>query len=181
MRIISGTHKGKKIQAPKNLPVRPTTDMAKESLFNILNNFYYLDDISALDLFSGTGNISFELASRGAKNITAIEQDKACIRFISTTAKNLGYEHLQVIKADVFKFTERPSSSYDIVFADPPYELEQEQYNTLIENLFANKYLTERGTLIVEHNRFIHFSEHPKLSETRSYGSVNFSFFEQSK
>ena len=120
MRIVSGTHKSKRITAPKNLPVRPTTDMAKESLFNILNNDYYFDEIRVLDLFSGTGNISYEFASRGTEQILSVDVNLNCIRFIQKTAEDLGFNAISTIKADVFEFLEKYRHEHDVIFADAP-------------------------------------------------------------
>ena len=124
MRIVSGTHKSKRIYAPKNLPVRPTTDMAKESLFNILNNDYYFDEIRVLDLFSGTGNISYEFASRGTQQILSVDQNLNCIRFIQKTAEELGFKAITTLKADVFEFVTKHKQEYDVIFADAPYDIE---------------------------------------------------------
>ena len=123
MRIISGKHKSRRLTAPKNLPVRPTTDMAKESLFNILNNTYYFDSISVIDLFSGTGNISYEFASRGTKTIYAIDAHFGCIKYISNTAKELDLP-IHTFKSDVYKFLEKTALQTDVIFADPPYYFE---------------------------------------------------------
>ena len=120
MRIISGKHKGRRITAPKNLPVRPTTDMSKESLFNILNNHFNFNGLKVLDLFSGTGNISYEFASRGAGPITSVDGDMGCVNFIKKTATELDLD-ISAIKSDVFSFLERNKTTYDIIFADPPY------------------------------------------------------------
>ena len=130
MRIISGTYKGRKIIAPAKLPVRPTTDMAKEALFNILNNQYYFDDISVLDLFSGTGNISYEFASRGTEDITAVDDHYACIKFINDTAE-LFEMPIKTIKSDVFKFLENFGQQYSIIFADPPYDFEVDLFSKM--------------------------------------------------
>ena len=127
MRIISGQYKGKRLQAPKKLPVRPTTDMAKEALFNILNNEYTFSRISVLDLFAGTGNISYEFASRGTQQITAIDAHYACVSFIKSTAKTLDF-NIETIKSDVFSYLEKVKRSTDIIFADPPYDFEKEQF-----------------------------------------------------
>ena len=125
MRIISGLYKSRKILAPKNLPVRPTTDMAKESLFNILNNTFYFDDVSVLDLFAGTGNISYEFASRGTEQITCVDQDFGCIKFINKTAEQFDMP-INTIKSDVFKFLEKSTLQSNIIFADPPYNFDEE-------------------------------------------------------
>ncbi|HEY9221643.1 MAG TPA: RsmD family RNA methyltransferase [Lutibacter sp.] len=177
MRIISGIHKSKRIQAPKNLPVRPTTDMAKEALFNILNNLYYFNDISVLDLFSGTGNISYEFGSRGTENITAVDVHSGCIQFINATAKALDLS-ITAIKSDVFKFLEKANTKYDIIFADAPYEFELELFEKIVALIFENKLLTEEGILVVEHSKKTDFKNHKYLSYQKKYGGNMFSFFE---
>jgi 16S rRNA (guanine(966)-N(2))-methyltransferase RsmD len=176
MRIISGSHKGKRIIAPKNLPVRPTTDMAKEGLFNILNNRYHFDEVKVLDLFSGTGNISYEFASRGSEHILSIDKNFNCIRFIQNTASTLNFERINTIQADVFVFLQRHQSCYDIIFVDPPYNLDD--LNKIIELVFNKKLLLERGVLIIEHPKEKDFSHLKNFIEQRRYGNVNFSFFE---
>ena len=134
MRIISGKHKSRRLKAPKNLPVRPTTDMAKESLFNILNNTYYFDSISVIDLFSGTGNISYEFGSRGTETIYAIDAHFGCIKYINETAKTLDLP-INTFKSDVYKFLEKTSIQADVIFADPPYDFEEEQFLKIVKNL----------------------------------------------
>lgn len=177
MRIISGRYKGKRLTAPKKLPVRPTTDMAKEALFNILNNRYYFDDIAVLDLFSGTGNISFEFASRGAKTITAVDGNSGCIQYIAKTAKELAFD-INVLKSDAFRFLERTKGGYDVIFADPPYNFEIAQFSKISEPIFLNDLLSEDGLLIIEHSEQTNLSELPHFTEKRKYGSSMFSFFE---
>ena len=135
MRIISGKLKGKRILAPKHLPVRPTTDMAKESLFNILNNQYYFDAITVMDLFSGTGNIAYEFASRGTQKVYAIDGNMGCVKFIHRTAKALELP-IQPYKSDVFKFLEKTTITSDIIFADPPYDLKTSDFLTLVHLTF---------------------------------------------
>ena len=138
MRIISGLYKSRKIVAPKSLPVRPTTDMAKEGLFNILNNHFYFDEISVLDLFAGTGNISYEFASRGTTNIICVDQDFGCIKFINQTAEAFKMP-IHTIKSDVFKYLEKATVKSDIIFADPPYGFEDEQFYQISELVLKNK------------------------------------------
>ncbi len=180
MRIISGKHKSKRLTAPKNLPVRPTTDMAKESLFNILNNRYYFQDIRVLDLFSGTGNISYEFASRGTNDITSVEQNFHCIKFIKKTLSELEFEkEINPFKSDVFKFLEKCHSQYDFIFADPPYDFSEEQFLMIPNLIFQNKLLFEDGLLALEHASHMNLSEHPNFVEKKKYGSVCFSFFEK--
>ena len=176
MRIISGLYKSRKIVAPKNLPVRPTTDMAKESLFNILNNNYYFDNIAVLDLFAGTGNISYEFASRGTEQITCVDQDFGCIKFINKTAETFNMP-LQTIKSDVFKFLEKTTLQVNIIFADPPYSFSDEQFAKIPELIFQNNLLLEDGVLIVEHSKHSNLSELNHYSYSKSYGGNMFSFF----
>lgn len=177
MRIISGLYKSRKIVAPKNLPVRPTTDMAKESLFNILNNLFYFDEISVLDLFSGTGNISYEFASRGCEQITCVDQDFGCIKFINQTADAFKMP-IQTIKSDVFKFLEKTALQTNVVFADPPYSFSDEQFAKIAELIFQNNLLLEDGLLIIEHSKQTNLSALKNFSYSKSYGGNMFSFFE---
>ena len=177
MRIISGLYKSRKIVAPKNLPVRPTTDMAKEGLFNVLNNLYYFDDISVLDLFAGTGNISYEFASRGTTNIICVDQDFGCIKFINQTAETFNMP-IQTIKSDVFKYLEKANIQTNIIFADPPYGFEDEQFFLIPELVFKNNLLLEEGLLIIEHSKHTNMSNQDYFSYSKNYGSNVFSFFE---
>lgn len=177
MRIISGKLKGKRIVAPKNLPVRPTTDMAKESLFNILNNHYYFEGISVIDLFSGTGNIAYEFASRGTQNIYAIDGHFNCVRFIHKTAQELDLP-IHAYKSDVFKFLDKTNLQSDIIFADPPYNWEASEFLKMADKVFEKNLLTEDGMLIIEHSKHTDLSEHPQFSFSKKYGGNVFSFFE---
>lgn len=177
MRIISGEHKGRKIIAPKKLPVRPTTDMAKESLFNILNNLYYFDELSVLDLFAGTGNISYEFASRGTENIISVDKDYGCSKFITETAEMLNMP-IQVIKGDVFKYLESTNQKHTIIFADPPYNFDLEQFSKIPELVFENELLENNGVLIVEHSKHTDLTDLNNYSYSKSYGGNVFSFFE---
>ncbi len=176
MRIISGTYKGRKIVAPAKLPVRPTTDMAKEALFNILNNQYYFDDISVLDLFSGTGNISYEFASRGTEDITAVDDNYGCIKFINSTAENFEMP-IKTIKSDVFKFLENFAQQFNIIFADPPYDFDVEIFSKIPELVFKNNLLEEEGLLIIEHSKHTDLSHLEHYSHSKKYGGNMFSFF----
>lgn len=175
MRIISGTYKGRSIKPPKNLPVRPTTDQAKESLFNILNNLIDFSDVRVLDLFSGTGSISYEFYSRGSEDITCVEQNFRCASFIKQTVEQLKMSGIKVVQANVFSYLIN-SSKYDIIFADPPYDIGR--YEELITSIIQNNLLTEDGILIVEHPREISISHFPGFTQVRNYGKVHFSFFE---
>lgn len=177
MRIISGKYKGRRITAPKKLPVRPTTDMAKESLFNILNNHYYFDEISVLDLFSGTGNISYEFASRGTEQLLAVDQDFGCIRFINETAESFDMP-IKTIKSDVFKFLEKSKQKHTIIFADPPYNFSVEEFSKIPNLVFTNNLLEDEGLLIVEHSKHTILSEIENYAYSKSYGGSVFSFFE---
>ncbi|MFD0836148.1 16S rRNA (guanine(966)-N(2))-methyltransferase RsmD [Mariniflexile aquimaris] len=177
MRIISGIYKSRKIVAPKNLPVRPTTDMAKESLFNILNNTYYFDELVVLDLFAGTGNISYEFASRGTEDILCVDQDFGCIKFINETANSFKMP-IQTIKSDVFKYLEKSTFKANIIFADPPYNFTEEAFSKIPELVFQNNLLLEDGLLIIEHSKHTDLSNLQNFSYTKSYGGNKFSFFE---
>jgi len=178
MRIISGKLKGRRLRAPKNLPVRPTTDMAKEGLFNILNNLYYFDSIAVFDLFAGTENISFEFASRGTKSIYAIDANYNCIKYITNTAKELELD-IQTYKTDVYKFLETTSLQSDIIFADPPYDFEVEKFLEIVDTVFDKNLLKEEGLLIVEHAKYTDLSQHKNHSYDKRYGGNVFSFFEK--
>ncbi|WP_346882461.1 16S rRNA (guanine(966)-N(2))-methyltransferase RsmD [uncultured Algibacter sp.] len=177
MRIISGLYKSRKITAPKTLPVRPTTDMAKESLFNIINNQYYFNDVSVIDLFAGTGNISYEFASRGTEQITCVDQDFGCVKFINKTAEAFKMP-IETIKSDVFKFLEKSPLKANIIFADPPYDFPIEQFSKIPELIFKNNMLLEDGLLIVEHSKHTDLSELDNFSYSKGYGGNMFSFFE---
>jgi 16S rRNA (guanine966-N2)-methyltransferase len=166
MRIISGTFKARRIQAPKKLPVRPTTDMAKEALFNILNHRYHFHDISVLDLFSGTGNISYEFASRGTESIVAVDQNFQCTKFITQTSEGFDMP-IQVIKAEVFGFLEKTKQSHTIIFADPPYELELDKFLKIVELVFQNELLETDGVLIIEHSKQTDLSSAPQFTEVK--------------
>ena len=178
MRIISGKHKGRRITAPKKLPSRPTTDMAKESLFNILNNHYYFENLSVIDLFSGTGNISYEFFSRGTNAITAVDQNKECIKFINKTNSELEGS-ISVFQMDVFKFLEKSNQKADVIFADPPYSFSEDQFLNIVDLVFKNELLLDDGTLIIEHSKHSSVSNHEKFSYAKKYGGSAFSFFEK--
>lgn len=175
MRIVSGKNKGRKIIAPKNLPVRPTTDMAKESLFNILNNHIQFDEIKVLDLFAGTGNITYEFLSRGCKAITSVDNNFKCVQFIKQTTQLLNYQNAKVIQSDFKAFLGRTPEKWDVIFADPPYQLSNlEEIPKLI---FSHDLINPNGILIVEHDKNSSFEDFPEIQESRMYGKVNFSFF----
>lgn len=174
MRIISGKLKGKKLIAPDNLPVRPTTDYAKESLFNILNNNFNFEELKILDCFSGTGNISYEFLSRGVKSVTGLDANINCIAYQKTIKQELGCDNFTPIKQDVFKALKSIPGPYDIIFCDPPYDLEN--ISEIPNLIFENKLLTTNGWLVVEHSKNTSFN-HKNYKETRKYGNVNFSIF----
>ena len=174
MRINSGIYKGRKLFPPRNLPVRPTTDKAKESLFNIINNEFYFEDLTVLDLFSGTGNISYEFASRGCGLIMAVDSDFRCIRFINETTALLNAP-IRPVRANAFTFMDKINIKFDIIFADPPYNLTR--ITEIPDMVFNNNLLNSEGLLVVEHSSETDFSKHPFYNETRVYSKVNFSFF----
>lgn len=176
MRIISGKYKGKRITAPKNLPVRPTTDMAKEALFNILNFQIDFNETILLDLFAGTGNISYEFASRGTTKITAVDQHFGCVKFINKTSKELE-ANIDTVKSDVFKYLEKIKTKSDIIFADPPYDLPLGYFQKIPYFVFENSLLSENGVLIIEHSKHTDLSDCTNFSESRKYGNSVFSFF----
>lgn len=176
MRIISGKYRGKTIIAPRNLPVRPTTDFAKEALFNMLNNRYFLEELNVLDLFAGTGNISYEFASRGAQSITAVDASHHCVRFIKKTADALAFETIDAVKADAKKYLDRAYGKWDVVFADPPYDIDF--HRELIDRVIGRNLLAEDGIFVLEHPKTLNLEDHPNCTDSRKYGNVHFSFFE---
>jgi len=178
MRIISGKYKSRRIIAPNKLPTRPTTDMAKEALFNILNNQYYFDEISVFDLFAGTGNISYEFGSRGTTSITAVDLDFGCIQFITKTANELDIS-ISSLKSDVFTFLEKTKLKADVIFADPPYDMALEDFQRIPEVVFKNKILENDGILVIEHSKQTDLSDLANFKEKRKYGGNVFSFFEK--
>ncbi len=174
MRIIGGQLKGLRIQAPGNLPVRPTTDLAKEALFNILYNQYDFDSIRVLDLFSGTGNISLEFASRMVPEIVSVDRNKGCILFLKSMMEKHRLDTIKTYQADVFKFLELETEPFDLIFADPPYDLPQ--LNQIPQKVFERNLVKPNGYLIVEHPSMKKI-DHPFFAEQRVYGSSSFSFF----
>lgn len=175
MRIISGSHKSRQIKAPKNLPVRPTTDMAKEALFNILVNHFDLEDVVVLDLFAGTGNITYEFASRGALGVTSIDTELRCIDFIRTTSKELGFDAVLAFRSDAFRYLQNTQNNYDIIFCDPPYDMEG--IESIPQIVFEKKLLREDGWLIIEHSKRQNLGNLAGFRESRHYGNVNFTIF----
>jgi len=177
VRIISGKNRGRKINVPKNLHIRPTTDFAKESLFNIINNNFNYNTLDVLDLFSGTGCISYEFASRGAKSVVAVDKNFKCIDFISKNVYEIKFSNIKVIRANVFSFLNTISKKFDLIFADPPYSLPHIEKVT--ELVFSNNILNKNGCLIIEHSEKSCFSDHEYFLKQRNYGSVNFSFLSE--
>jgi 16S rRNA (guanine(966)-N(2))-methyltransferase RsmD len=180
VRIISGKFKGRRIFPPKNLPVRPTTDMSKEALFNVLNNHFSFEGLKVLDLFAGTGNISFEFASRGSDNITSVDADFGCVKFIKQVASEYDF-NIAALKSDVFKFLERNNSTYAIIFADPPYALDQTTFEKIVLTIFDKNMLQEDGMMIIEHSKYTKLDHLIHFSFKKSYGGSIFSFFEMDK
>jgi 16S rRNA (guanine(966)-N(2))-methyltransferase RsmD len=180
VRIISGKYKGRRIFPPKGLPVRPTTDMSKEALFNVLNNHFNFEGLKVLDLFAGTGNISFEFASRGSTPITAVDADFGCIKFIKQVASEYDF-NIAATKSDVFTFLERNKASYDIIFADPPYALDQATFEKIILLVFEKDMLQEDGMMIIEHSKYTKLDHMIHFYFKKSYGGSIFSFFEIGK
>ncbi len=176
MRIISGIYGGRRLSPPKNITARPTTDFAKESLFNLLNNRIDFEGIDVLDLFAGTGGIGIECVSRGARDVTAVEIAHVQQNWIISCCKQLGIRNLSVIRGDVFKFLNACRTKYDLIFADPPYALEE--LPTLPNVILGQDILKEDGWLVIEHGKDTDFTTHPRHIETRTYGSVHFSFFQ---
>lgn len=177
MRIISGKYKGRHFDVPRNFKARPTTDFAKENLFNILANLADLEECNALDLFSGTGSISLELISRGCKDVTSVEMDSQHFSFLKKSQSSLNDSCWRIIRDDAFRFIRRCNAKYEIIFADPPYALKELRE---IPNIILSKgILKENGIFIFEHGKDYDFSEHPCFFRHVSYGSVNFSFFKK--
>ena len=174
MRIIGGARRGKRFNPPKNIPARPTTDFAKEGLFNILQNTWDFSSIRFLDLFGGTGSISYEFASRGCTDQTLVEKDSRSARFIRETNRELGF-NIRVAQMDVFKFLTRYEEPFDLCFAGPPYGLEE--LDTIPDKVFEGKWLRGDGWLILEHNPNHNFEEHPRFFKVRNYGTTLFSIF----
>jgi len=176
MRIISGKYKGRRFNPPKNFKARPTTDFAKENLFNILNNNIDWEETDALDLFGGTGSISFELISRGCPYVTCIEKSPVHYSFIEKTKEQLKIgDNMRILKMDVFKYLEYCNEQFDFIFVDPPYDLKD--FAEIPRLILEKKMLKTDGLFILEHSKDYDFSALPLFSEKRVYGSVNFSMF----
>lgn len=179
MRIISGRLRGRRLTPPAKLSVRPTTEVAREALFNILWSRYDLEDIDVIDLFSGTGFISYEFYSRGAKSVTAVEKNPGCIAFISDCIEKLEMNNISLIKSDAFKFIDKYKKDADIVFADPPFDLPS--FNELPDLILNSGIIKDGGILILEHGKAHNFQSHPNFIMLKRYGHVYFSFFNKNK
>jgi 16S rRNA (guanine966-N2)-methyltransferase len=177
MRIIGGILKGKHFDAPARLPVRPTTDKAKEALFNILFNTYDFEECEVLDLFSGTGSICIEFASRGIKSVLAVDKHPGCVAWIKSVAEQFKLDQIETQKADTFKFLAEETKKYNIIFADPPYDLPN--INQIPQLVMDNNLLTDNGILIVEHPPMLKLNQYPGFTEVRKYGNSSFSFFDK--
>lgn len=177
MRIITGKYGRRRFSVPTNITARPTTDFARENIFNVMGNLVSFDEVDALDLFAGTGAISFELASRGCRTVTAVEKAPTQTRFISKVIDELGADEVRLIRGDVFKFLAAKSagSGYDLIFADPPYDLPN--FDDVPQMVLDGNLLRPGGYFILEHNKHHDYSSHPMFVEHRAYGSVNFSIF----
>jgi 16S rRNA (guanine966-N2)-methyltransferase len=178
MRIIGGKYKGRRFNPGKKFTARPTTDMAKEALFNILENRYDLSEMKILDLFSGTGSIGYEFISRGAYEVTFVEKNYNHIRFIKEVIEKLEITNARVICDDVFRFLKNSPEKFDIIFVDPPFDLNA--LENIPDRIFESELLNKGGVLILEHPKGFSFSTHQYFREQRKYGKVNFSLFSQS-
>ncbi len=177
MRIITGRYKGRHFDIPRSFKARPTTDFAKENIFNVLIQYVDFEDAEALDLFSGTGSISLELLSRGCSQVVSVEMDRDHHRFIQECVKKLGAEGIIPIRGDVFRFLKSCKQQYDMVFADPPYALKE--LAQLPDLVMERHLLKEGGIFVLEHGKDHRFEAHPHFVEHRQYGSVNFSIFSE--
>ena len=177
MRIIGGKFKSKRFKAPKNITARPTTDFAKEALFNILNNKVDIEDLIVLDLFAGIGSISLEFASRGCEDITVVEKERNHINFINKMIEEMNlFDSVHTIQLDVFKYLKTCCQQFNLIFADPPYSMEAGF--EIPQLIFENKLLLPGGILVYEHQKNVLPKDHPNFVETRNYGNLSFSFYE---
>ena len=176
MRVITGKYKGRHFDVPRTFKARPTTDFAKENLFNVLMGYIDFEGASALDLFAGTGSITLELLSRGCSRVVSVEKDPLHYRFITSFLEKLGDEAAVPVKGDVFKFLASIHEQFDFIFADPPYTLPN--IADLPDLVLERDLLSPEGVFVLEHGKSNDFKDHPYLIDHRSYGSVNFSFFQ---
>lgn len=177
MRIISGKYRGRSINPPRNLRARPTTDFAKENLFNVLNNYIDYEDTDVLDLFAGTGSVSYEFASRGARSVTSVEINSVHYNFIRQTAQQLEIDNFYAVKANVFLYLKNCPKHFDLIFSDAPYDLEGSE--EVVSLVLDGNILREGGIFIFEHSGKQNFSSHENFWQLRSYGSVHFSMFKK--
>lgn len=175
MRIITGRYKGRRFDIPRTFKARPTTDFAKENIFNVLQGYTDFDGKTALDLFAGTGSISLELASRGCQQVVSVEADRDHAAFIRQCFAKLGADNQLLIRGDVFKFLKTCRQSFDFIFADPPYALQE--LSKIPDLILESTLLRPDSLLVFEHGKDHDFSQHPRFVEHRQYGSVNFSIF----
>jgi len=175
MRIIAGLHKNRRIDF-KNLKIRPTTNFAKESLFNILNNHYSIESTTVLDLFAGSGNISLEFISRGSNTVVSVDNNIKCVNFIKGMKEKLEINNLIIQLANANSFLKKNNICYDIIFLDPPYEYVQSEYDLIIKNILDNDIMNENAMIVIEHSIFINFEQHFMFYSTRKYGRVHFTF-----
>lgn len=175
MRIITGQYKGRHFDIPRTFKARPTTDFAKENIFNVVNGYIDLEDAFALDLFSGTGSITLELLSRGCKEVVSVEKDRDHAKFIQQCIDKIKAGNNLLIRGDVFRFLKSCNRKFDFIFADPPYALPD--LSDIPDLVFASDILAEGGLFVFEHGKQNDFSAHPRFVEHRSYGSVNFTLF----
>lgn len=175
MRVISGIYRHRRFDVPRTFKARPTTDFAKESLFNVLANRIDLEDASALDLFSGTGSISIELVSRGCSHVVSVENDPDHYRFICKVMETVRTDRCLPVKGDVFKYIAGCNTKFDFIFADPPYQLEN--LADIPDLVFDAGILADDGIFVLEHGKTNNFSNHPHFTDMKVYGSVHFSFF----
>ena len=175
MRIITGIYKGRHFEIPRTFKARPTTDFAKENIFNVLTGYLDFEGATALDLFSGTGSISLELLSRGCRQVVSVEMDRDHHRFITDCLKKLDTKACVPLRGDVFRFLKSCRTQFDFIFADPPYALEE--LPCIPDLVFEKGLLKDGGVFVFEHGKDHDFSAHPHFAEHRSYGSVNFSIF----
>ena len=175
MRIISGSKKGHVIRAPRNLPIRPTTDRSKESLFNIIVNHFEIEECNVLDLFSGSGNISLEFASRGAMRITAVDKHPGCVNFLKQEARKLDFDNIEALRGDVMQFSRNAPEKYDIIFCDAPYAWKQ--YEEMARSILDNGLLDKNGWLIIEHHSVVKLDHLPEVFDKRAYGQNVMTFF----
>jgi 16S rRNA (guanine(966)-N(2))-methyltransferase RsmD len=175
MRIITGKYKGRHFDIPRSFKARPTTDFAKENIFNVLSHHIDFEDATALDLFSGTGSITLELLSRGCSHVISVEADRDHHRFIQDCLKKLDTNDAIPLRGDVFRFVKSCKQRFDFIFADPPYALKE--LPTIPDLIFEKGLLKEGGVFVFEHGKDYDFSAHPHFAEHRSYGSVNFTLF----